>query len=153
MGGRSKLERLVASFDCFYGQLADVPEAAFAELRDSWQTYKETVVGRNVPGVRRSQLAAGLEQGLRELPLLLDSMTPETRKRAAVAYASAIKKEHPEFFQDIRDRFDKIVARGRIRGEAEFHLVRSEIDFLEARGAKSAELDLLYELIDDRRLR
>ncbi len=80
--------------------------------------------------------------------MLLGSMRPEVRKLAADALAAAIKTHFPEFLAKDAARLEKIKARGSIRGESEFYLVRHHIDILEGEAGPDAELRRLYELVD-----
>jgi hypothetical protein len=141
-----KLTKIVAVFDQFHRALAllDDPEAKrfaayWVSARDSYVTPK---------GAPRSAFAAGMEQGLRETPMSLESMRPEVRKRAAEALAEAITEHYPEFLAKDVARLEKIKARGAIRGESEFYLVRHRIDLLEGEVGAEVELQKCYKLID-----
>jgi hypothetical protein len=73
----------------------------------------------------------------------------DTKWRAPVAaiYRSAVTSHLPDFFAKDVEKFEKIRARGKIRTEAEFYLVRHHID--EAEGARDhALLRELYGLVD-----
>lgn len=96
----------------------------------------------------RSALAAGLEQGLREMPTLLKSIHPEARKRAIEALSAAIVARYPDFLAKDAERLARIRARGAIRSENEYYLVRHHVDLLELRPQQEEDLRLLYELID-----
>ena len=98
--------------------------------------------------MKRSQLALGLEQALRELPLLLRTLTPQHRTAAARAYHAAVEAEYPAFLQTERERLTKVLRRGRISGESEFMLVRHAIDTAEE-GRDSNALAELYRLVDN----
>jgi hypothetical protein len=99
-------------------------------------------------GVPRSALAAGLEQGLRDIPMLLQSISPEARKSAAQALAEATSTNFPDFLAKDAERLAKIKARGSIRSENEYFLIRHQVDLLEGKPTQEQEILLLYELVE-----
>ena len=142
-----RFERLIKAFDRFHSELSDASDERLIRLRRTWFAYKREYPEALRQGVRKQQLATGLEQGLRELPMLLRSMKPHVRRKAAAAYEAALASYAPEFIERDRDRLQRILDRNRIRGESEFHLVRNRIDMLEGRVPAPKELDRLYELV------
>ena len=80
--------------------------------------------------------------------MLLKSIPPEARKRAIEALSAAIVARYPDFLAKDAERLARIRARGAIRSENEYYLVRHHVDLLELRPHQEEELRLLYELID-----
>jgi hypothetical protein len=137
-----KLSKLVAVFDRFYGTIARLDDPIAKQLVENWTRFRHHYVAPS--GAPRSAFAAGMEQALREMPLLLQSMSPQVRKCAVQALSTAISAHYPDFLFRDGERLEKIKARGSIRGENEFHLVRHHVDLLEGEPIKADELRLLY---------
>ena len=140
-----KLTRLVAVFDQFYTAIGLLDDSVAEQLAGNWTSVRNRYVSPE--GAPRSAFAAGMEQGLRETPMLLGSMRPEARKVASEALATAITAHYPEFLAKDAARLDKIKVRGFIRSENEFYLVRHHVDVLEGELGREAELARLYELV------
>lgn len=141
-----KLAKLIAVFDEFHGGIAKLDDPTAKRLVDNWTGIRDQYVTATV--APRSALAAGMEQGLRETPILVQSMHPEARKCASHALAAATSAHYPDFLAKEAERLTKIKTRGAIRGEAEFYFVRHRIDLLEGDPRQEEELRLLYELAD-----
>jgi len=141
-----KLTKLIALFDQFHQAIGRLDDPMAKRLVENWagirHQYAESC------GAPRSALASGMEQGLRETPMLLQSMPPETRKRATQALAAATCAYCPDFLAKDAERLAKIKARGSIRSENEFYLVRHRVDQLEGDPGQDEELRLLHELAD-----
>lgn len=73
------LTKLMAVVDEFYQALAEFEDPT-KRLVESWTGIRQHYVEPS--GTPRSALAAGMDQGLRESPLLLQSKNLEVRKRA-----------------------------------------------------------------------
>ena len=140
-----KLTKLVAVFDQFYTAIGLLNDSVTEQLAGNWVSVRNRYVSPE--GAPRSACAAGMEQGLRETPMLLRSMRPEARKVAADALAAAITAHYPGFLAKDAARLEKIKARGFIRSENEFYLVRHHVDVLEGELGREVELARLYELI------
>jgi len=80
--------------------------------------------------------------------MLLQSMSPEARKYAVQALATATSEHYPDFLIKDAERLAKIRERGSIRGEKEFRLIRQHVDLLEGEPSQNKELQLLYALVD-----
>ena len=78
--------------------------------------------------------------------MLLADANKRWRVRASAAYRSAGTSHYPDFFAKDAERFEKIRARGSIRTEAKFYLVRHQIDEAEGAG-QHALLRELYGLV------
>lgn len=146
MARADKLAKLVAVFDEFHQALAEIDDAKAQRLVENWAGIRRQYVEPS--GAPRSAFAAGMEQGLRETPMLLQSMHSESRKTAARALAAATLAHYPDFLVKDAERLAKIKARGSIRGENEFYLVRHQVDLLEGEPSQGEELRQLYELVD-----
>lgn len=141
-----KLTKLVAVFDQFHQATALLDDPLAKQLAGNWSRLRDRYV--RPEGAPRSAFAAGMEQGLRETPMLLVSMQPEARRQAAQALASAITANYPEFLLKDAARLEKVKKRGYIRGENDYYLVRHHIDILEADPSRESELRQCYELVD-----
>lgn len=141
-----KLTKLVAVFDQFYTTIGVMDDPLTKQLAGNWENVRTQCISPK--GAPRSAVAAGMEQGLRETPMLLGSMQSESRKAAANALVAAITAHFPEFLAKNAVRLDKIKVRGFIRSENEFHLVRHHVDIVEGESGREAELAYCYELID-----
>ena len=146
MARTDKLTKLVAVFDQFHHSIAGLDDPKAKRLVENWAGIRRQYIEPS--GAPRSAFAAGMEQGLRETPMLLQSMQPEARKRAAQALAAATSAHFPDFLVKDAERLAKIKERGSIRSENEFYLVRHHVDQLESEPSQSAELRLLYALAD-----
>jgi len=103
------------------------------------------------PTASKSEFASGLTQALRELPEILRHLPQiswDVRKSLVFACRRAVEAELPRFFDKERERAAQIIARGRIRNEDEWYLVRSFIDEYEAEPQRAADLPGLYRLVD-----
>lgn len=141
-----KLAKLIAVFDQFNDCLAVLDDAAAQELSTNWSGIRDQYAR---PGsIPRSALASGMEQGLREIPTLLESLGPRDRKRASDALESALAAHYPSFLAKDAKRLEKIRTRGFIRGEAEYYLVRHQIDMLEGEASQKDQLQKYYEMVD-----
>lgn len=146
MERRDKLAKLVAVFDQFHDAIADLEDPQAKSLVQNWVGIREQYVMPTV--APRSAFAAGMEQGLRETPMLLRSMQPDTRKSAALALAAAISENYPDFLEKDTERIAKVKTRGSIRGESEFYLIRHHVDVLEGAPGNEEELRKLNVLLD-----
>lgn len=146
MARPDKLTKLIAVFDEFHQALAALDDPKAKRLVENWSGIRHQYVEPS--GAPRSAFAAGMEQGLRETPMLLQSMNSEARKCAVQALAAATLAHYPDFLAKNAERLAKIRARGSIHSENEFYLVRHHVDLLEGESSKNEELRLLYELVD-----
>lgn len=144
---KTKYEKLFAAYEEFTRAIAGLNDPMAAMLCASWETTKRTHEQALASGGRTSQLAAGIEQGLRELPMALRA---EGGSHAAILgiLHRAIAANFPEFFVQDAALLAAIVARSKIRNAREYYLVRHRIDELEGDAGAAAERDLLYALVD-----
>jgi hypothetical protein len=143
----TKYEKLFATYEEFTRAIAGVNDPMAAMLCASWETTKRTYEQALASGSRKSQLAAGMEQGLRELPMALRA---EGGNHAAILgmLHRAIAGNFPEFFEQDEALMAAIIERAKIRNAREYYLVRHRIDALEGAVGAAAERDLLYALVD-----
>lgn len=146
MAHPDKLAKLVAVFDQFHASVAQLDDPTAKRLAESWAALRHEYVSPT--GAPRSAFATGMEQGLREMPMAMQRLPPRLRTRAAQALANAISAHCPEFLVKEEQRLAKIKARGHIRSESEFHLVRHHVDVLEGEPDREQELRQLYELVN-----
>jgi hypothetical protein len=144
---KTTYEKLFAAYDEFTRAIAGLNDPMAAMLCASWETTKRTYEQALASGSKTSQLAAGMEQGLRELPMALRA---EGGNHAAILQAlhRAIAANHPGFFRHDDALLAAIVERSKIRNAKEYYLVRHRIDALEGDAGAAAERDLLYRLVD-----
>ncbi len=144
----TKLQKLLAVFECFHQSIASVPDDTTAMLCKNWSMNKATFVAPP-PGVKSSELGAGLEQALMELPMFVAAVAPAHRANVARALNAAVQAEYPTFFFAQEERLSKIIDKGRISSEPQFLLVRHAIDLLEGVEHEQSRLNNLYHLVDE----
>ncbi|QOF75930.1 hypothetical protein [Variovorax sp. 38R] len=147
----SRVEKLCAACELFSLALKEIPGKASETLGQSCAGVRSFVATarEGTPKPTPSQLAAGLEQGWREVLDSLSGFPKEWRPAVAKAWFSATERAYPEFMANEERRLAKVLQRGRIRTEAEFYRVRHEIDVLEGQPDRQAELQRLYSIIGD----
>jgi len=101
------------------------------------------------PSVTRSQIASGLEQGLRDLAPNLAAQPQEIRSAAISAYRDAVQAEYPEFFERDKQRLAKVMSCGRVRTESEWYLLQHRLDEIEGDPKHQDETEKLWELMDN----
>ena len=105
--------------------------------------------GKKDSTVTKSQIAAGLEQGLRYVSMIVVVQPPDVRSVAMAAYRNAIQSEYPDFLEKDKQRLDKVLKRGRVRTESESYLPQHRVDEIEGGTGNEKELHLLYRLMDE----
>ncbi len=141
-----KLNKLVAVYDQFHEAIAQLDDLSAKRLVEHWAGIRQQYVEPFC--TTRTAFAAGLEQGLREIPMLLQSMHSGARKGAGKALAMAIATHYPDFHVKDAERLAKIKARGFISSENDFHLVRHHADLLEVEPGQGKDLRLLNDLLN-----
>ena len=135
-------------YDQFTQALAGIDDPLAAMLVASFETTKRTHEQALAAGTRKSQLASGMEQGLRELPMALRAERCAGRAEILEALHKAIAANYPDFFRHDEALLASIVDRSKIRNAKEYYLVRHRIDELEGDAGAVDECNRLYELID-----
>lgn len=145
----TKFDRLTAVLDEFHRQLEGEQHEFIVRLRAGWALAKRGYSQALQTGtVTKSVIASGIEQGIRETPLLLQALPEQVRVAASQALSSALQQHAPDVQAKEIERLEKIVARGKIKRESEYYLVRHHIDALEGTPGDSALLSTLYALED-----
>ena len=144
----TKLDKLLAAYERFGAAIANVPDEQARSLCRTSAGVREFVADASArhPEPTASQLSAGLEQGLRETPELIQGVAAEWRGAVSRAFHEALSQDYPAFMALEEERLNKVLARGKIRSEAEFYRVRHEIDVLEGEPSRNSKLVRLYEL-------
>lgn len=144
----SKIEKLYRAHSLFSELIAAIPDDRAKELAsiDVREFVAKTL--EQHPELKPSNVAAGLEQSWRETPRLIRRISIKWRPLVSKAWNDATLSAYPEFLAREKIQLQKVIERGRIRTEAEFHRVSHEIDVLEGEDAPLAQMQLLYSLID-----
>jgi hypothetical protein len=146
----TKTEKILSAYERFGTAIAGINDERAQVLRETSvgaRAFVAEVRARN-PKITSSQASSGLEQGLRETPQLILEVAPEWRAEIAKAFHDALVLEYPEFLALETERLKKVLARGKIRSEAEYYRVRHEIDIVEGDQSRHNELKVLYGLVD-----
>ena len=145
----TKFDRLTAVLDDFHRQLESEQHEFIVRLNQSWALAKRDYAQALQAGVvTKSVIASGIEQGIRETPLLLQALPEQVRVFASQALSSALQRHAPDVQAKELVRLERIIARGKIKGESEYYLVRHHIDTLEGTTEGSTLLSTLYALED-----
>ena len=145
---KTKYEQLAAVYDQFTQALAGIDDPLAAMLVASFETAKRTYEQALAAGITKSRLAAGMKQGLRELPMALCAEGCARRAEILQALHESIAANYPDFVRHDEALLAAIVERSKIRNAKEYYLVRHRIDALEGDAGAAAERDLLYQLVD-----
>ncbi len=146
---RTKSEKLLAVYARLAQEIAAIPDPRAQDLYRVALGAHEFVAQARLrnPKPTNSQIASGLEQGLREMPGSVREVGATWRAEFARALHQAITIEYPEFLALDAQRLAKIMERGRIKTESEFYLVRHRIDVAEGEPGLVEELEELYALV------
>ena len=106
----------------------------------------ERLISEDIKKGRVKDLKAGLVEMLRDLPHMT-SLAEQRRIFALVEQETGLRMV--DFIDRDSARLKAILARGRIRGEAEYRLVRSHVDVLEGDPGQAAALEEAYRLIGE----
>ena len=82
------------------------------------------------------------------MPNLISEVDVQWRWAVSRALHEALAAEYPKFLALDAKRLERILARGKIRTETEFYLVRHQIDVLEGEPELGEELRKLCALVD-----
>ena len=144
----TRYDKLLATFEDLIAAISDVQEPMIAVLCSSWESTKNGYEQALRSGATKSQIASGMEQGLRELPMLFHEVSGEHRARLLNVLHIAVAKNFPEFFKKDAALLASIVERKKIRNAREYYLVRHRIDELEGDASNFGERERLYKLVD-----
>ncbi len=100
------------------------------------------------PGVTRSQIAGGMEQGMRDLKTMLPAQDPSIRSEVMAIFRDAVQSEYPDLFEKDKQRLEKVLARGRIRSENEWYLLQFRLDEIEGYPEFEEETTKIWGIMD-----
>jgi hypothetical protein len=145
----TKSERLLAVYARLSHAIAGIPDARAQDLHRVCGGVPQFVAQarQREPKPTNAEIAAGLEQALREVPHLIAEVDSPWRPAVSRALHEALSAEYPAFLNLERQRLARIVARRRIATEAEFYAVRHRIDVLEGEPELGEELGALYAMV------
>lgn len=146
----TKSEKLLAAYARFAQAISAIPDEKAWELALVATGVPTFVAEARPQGAKptSSQIVSGLEQGLRDMPDLIGGVDIQWRGAVSRALQDAVAAEYPEFLLLETARLEKVMARGKIRTEAEFYLVRHRIAVLEGEPELPEELRSLYALAE-----
>lgn len=104
--------------------------------------------GYALKNARKSDVAAAQLQFLGDL-LHTSNRRGNERDEALNQSREIFHREFPEFFAKLASEREKILARGKIRTEDEYYLIRGFIDDIEGEPESAGLLEKLYGLVDD----
>jgi hypothetical protein len=133
----------------FTTAIADVDDPVVSALCSSWKSAKSTYEQALESGVRKSQIASGMEQGLREMPTVLSAFENGKRAQVLVILHNFLVMTFPEFFEQDAQLLAVIIERSKIRSVREYYPVRHRIDELEGETSALDERGLLHKLVDE----
>ena len=146
---RTKYDKLFAAYEKFTKSICEVDDPIVAAICSSWESAKANYGQAVESGVRKSQIAQGIEQGLREMPMMMSMVEKEKRERVLAILRVSLDDTFPEFFKQDATLLAAVIQRSKIRNEREYYLVRHRIDQLEGEADVPTELALLYQLVDE----
>ncbi|MEM4990008.1 hypothetical protein V8G57_21650 [Collimonas sp. H4R21] len=146
---KTKLDAIVDTYEELAAEYRVLGDQKLIDLFDSFIPFIQTA--KADPQVKRSAIAAGCEQGLRETPQFLTNFKlPEDIQSTALKIFYRVVETHmPAFFEKERQKREQIIRRGKIKGEREWYLLRNRVDEIEGDVAHEVELLELYRMLDD----
>ena len=148
---RTRFENLVEVYAQLGAEFRHLGNAKLVDIADAWAnslSQMHSMLRESNPPIKRSALVAGLEQGLRETPLMLSTLPEAQRRSALKTFRRVVESNAPFFFEKDREALGKIVARGKIKNESEWYLIRHRVDEIEGDASQASELAQLYGLMD-----
>lgn len=121
------------------------------EISATWAKSFEQIramLKEEKPRATRSAIAAGMEQGLRDLPNILATLPEQERRNALNTYRRIMQSSLPNFFESELKKREQIIARGKIKNDREWYLLRDRVDEIEGNASQTSELVVLYKLLD-----
>jgi hypothetical protein len=145
-----KLESLVNVYKELAEELGKLNSPELEPLLNGWSVSLDQVnkiISHPDNAIKPSQLASGFEQGLRDMHLILGDLNAQYRSSAIKVFYKIVGLHLPSFFQNSKAQLSRIVAKGRIKNENEWYLVRHRVDEIECQPNNEAELAVLNELL------
>jgi hypothetical protein len=141
-------DQLVAVYARFAKAISGIPDPTVQDLHRVVAQVPEFVAQARLLERQptNAQIAAGLQQGLLDMPGLLGAVDVQWRWAVSRAFHDAVMRECPEFLVLDAQRLQTLLERGRIDTESEFCLVRHRIDVLEGEAELPEELGKLHVL-------
>ena len=150
-GSTTRLENLTTVYKQLGEEFKKTGNAKLLAIAESWGasfSQLHTEIGKNNLPAKPTALVAGLEQGLRETPSLLSGLPEEQHRLAIKVFQRVIESNLPGFFEKELETLEKIIARGKIKSEKEWYLVRQRVDEIEGDDSRTSELMQLYTMTD-----
>ena len=147
----TRFEKLAEVYAQLGAEFRNLGNATLVGIADAWAkslSQMHSMLRENNPPIKRSALIAGLEQGLRETPLMLSTLPEAQRRLALKTFRRVVESNAPGFFEREREAIDKIIAREKIKNEREWYLIRHRVDEIEGDASRVSELAALCKLID-----
>ncbi len=148
---RSRFDVYSIVYDRFNDELLKCNDPHAATLARGWVDAKAKFanwLSDPAKKVSRSSMASGIEQGLREIPMLLSGVPAPIGERLIKAFRQILQEEAPDFLSGDSDKLMRIVKRGRLRNEREYHLVRHRLDEIEGHSEHYDETAILLGPLD-----
>lgn len=119
--------------------LSNIDSARLSTIVDSYSKAVDQIsewVSEEKNPVPKSAIAKGLEQGVNDLPMLIDDLEPPIRSAALTAYWAALDSVIPDYAERLSKNIQRILKRGYIKSESEFYLLRNRLDKIEGSGSE-----------------
>lgn len=119
--------------------LSNIDSARLSTIVDSYSKAVVQIsewVSEEKNPVPKSEIAKGLEQGVNDLPLLIDDLEPPIRSAALAAYWDTLDSVIPDYAERLAKNIQRILKRGYIKSESEFYLLRNRLDQIEGSGSE-----------------
>lgn len=145
-----KLETLINVYKELAEELGKLNSPDLEPLLNSWSVslgQVNEIINNPESAIKPSQIASGFEQGLRDTHLMLGDLNAQYRSSAIEIFYKVVGLHLPSFFQKSKAQLDRIVAKGNIKNENEWYLVRHRVDEIEGQSNNEAELEVLNELL------
>jgi len=131
-------------------ELGKLNSSELQPLLDSWYVslgQVNEILNNSDNEIKPSQFASGFEQGLRDTHLMLGDLNTQYRSSAIKVFYKIVGLHFPGFFQKNKAQLERIVAKGKIKNDNEWYLVRHRVDEIECQPNNQAELSVLNELL------
>ena len=148
---RTKFDKLVAVYTQIgndfeqldHPVLGDLAAVCFRASDVKEQLKNET------PPAPPSSAVSGLEQGLRDLSLIVMNTPEDIRTTAVGCYRRALQDHYADFLEKDRIRLQKVLDRGHVRSEGEWYVLQHRLDEIEGDPQHAEEVEKLWELMDN----
>lgn len=145
---KTKYDKLLAVYEDLVAAISVVHDPLVVSFCSGWKSMRNAYDQALESGVSKSALAFGMEQGLRELPIVFRGVAGDEGTRLLNDLHKAVIANYPEFIKEDVAILATILTRSKIRNAREYYLVRQRIDELEGGEGDLGQLELLYKLTD-----